>query len=167
MHDYAPELPNLRVTDSAGATTPLHRASSHCEAAAFGIAEFRRCGLPRRWWALPRGWSQSAPATTHELTVAKLPDLADSSGKTPRELAVRVGREILGQSPVPRSSGRDDLILIRRTHGSSKAIGSGHQHATIPAGPQLSMPRAEPARLPPATTAASIRSRLQLGTPLI
>jgi hypothetical protein len=46
----------VSFTDSAGVThTVSVAATSLYEAAALGIAEFRRCGLPRRWWGRPRG----------------------------------------------------------------------------------------------------------------
>ena len=93
----------VSFTDSAGVThTVSVSASSLYEAAALGIAEFRRCGFAEAMVgpATRLRVAVVAPATAHELTVGKLRAWLDSSGKTPREQAVKVGlREILGANP--------------------------------------------------------------------
>jgi hypothetical protein len=67
-------------------------AASLFEAAALAVAEFRRCGFA----AVTVGPATrllvtvEAPATTHELTFAKLQMWLDGDGKTPREQAVKV-----------------------------------------------------------------------------
>uniref|UniRef100_Q01TP7 Uncharacterized protein n=1 Tax=Solibacter usitatus (strain Ellin6076) TaxID=234267 RepID=Q01TP7_SOLUE len=90
-------------TDTAGVThTVSVSAASLYEAAALGIAEFRRCGFVEAMVGPTTRLKVAveAPATTHELTIAKLRAWLDSSGKTPREQAVKVGlREVLGPNP--------------------------------------------------------------------
>jgi hypothetical protein len=92
----------VSFTDSAGVThTVSVSAASLYEAAALGIAEFRRCGFAAMVGPATRlRVAVVAPATTHELTVGKLRAWLESSGKTPREQAVKVGlREVLGPNP--------------------------------------------------------------------
>jgi hypothetical protein len=93
----------VSFTDSAGVThTVSVSASSLYEAAALGIAEFRRCVFAEAMVgpATRLRVAVEAPATTHELTVAKLRAWLDSSGKTPKEQAIKVNlREIIGPNP--------------------------------------------------------------------
>jgi hypothetical protein len=62
------------------------------EAAVLGLAEFKRCGFAMAMAGPGTRLTISveAPSTAHELTVARLQAWLDSSGKTPREQAVKV-----------------------------------------------------------------------------
>jgi hypothetical protein len=73
-------------------------ASSLYEAAALGIAEFRRCGFADTMVgpATRLKVAVETPATMHELTVSKLQSWLESGGKTPREQATKVNlRQVL------------------------------------------------------------------------
>jgi hypothetical protein len=93
----------VSFTDSAGVThTVSVAASSLYEAAALGIAEFRRCGFAEAMVGPGTRLrvAVEAPATTHELTVAKVRTWLDSSGKTPKEQSIKVNlRELMGPNP--------------------------------------------------------------------
>src|SRR5260370_37919444 len=83
----------VSFTDSAGVThTVSVSASSLYEAAALGIAEFRRCGFAEAMVGPVTRLrvAVEARATTHELTVAKMRAWLASSGKTPKVHATRV-----------------------------------------------------------------------------
>ena len=87
--------------DGAGMThTVSVSASSLYEAAALALAEFKRSGFALA--AVGPGTrlkvAVETPATTHELSVAKLQSWLDSSGRTPREQEAKVTlRQILGR----------------------------------------------------------------------
>ena len=89
----------VSLTDTTGVThTVSVVASSLYEAAALGIAEFRRCGFAEAIVgpATRLKVAVESPATMHELTVAKLQSWLESSGKTPREPAIKVNlRQVL------------------------------------------------------------------------
>lgn len=75
-------------------------ASSLYEAAALGIAEFKRSGFAftNIGPATRLTISVEPPAMTHQLSVAKLQAWLDTNGKTPREQARKVTlRQLLGQ----------------------------------------------------------------------
>ena len=79
--------------DGAGIThTVSLAASSLYEAAALALAEFKRSGfaLAAVGPATRLRIDVEAPTTAHEISVAKLQSWLDSSGKTPREQAVKV-----------------------------------------------------------------------------
>jgi len=92
----------VSFTDGADMThTVTVSASSLYEAAARGIAEFKRSGFafasvgPATRLTI----SVEPPATTHELSVAKLQTWLDTNGKTPREQALKVTlRQLLGRT---------------------------------------------------------------------
>jgi hypothetical protein len=90
----------VTFTDGAGVTHSVTvAASSLYEAAARGIAEFKRSGFAFAavGSATRLTVSVEAPATSHELPVAKLQNWLDTSGRTPAEQAVKVGlRQMLG-----------------------------------------------------------------------
>jgi hypothetical protein len=67
-------------------------ASSLYEAAALGIAEFKRCGFAMATIgpATRLKVSVEIRATVHELNVSRLQAWLESGGKTPREHAVKV-----------------------------------------------------------------------------
>lgn len=74
-------------------------AASLYEAAARGVAEFKRSGFA--FASVGSGTrltiTVEAPTTTHELPVARLQTWLDTNGKTPAEQAVKVGlRQLLG-----------------------------------------------------------------------
>ena len=84
---------HVSFTDGAGVThTVSVTASSLFEAAALGVAEFRRCGFA--FAAVGPGTrltvTVQGPATSHELPVSSLQSWLDTNGKTPREQAVKV-----------------------------------------------------------------------------
>ena len=87
--------------DGANVThTVTVSASSLYEAAALGIAEFKRNGFafisigPATRLTI----SVEPPATTHELTARKLQAWLDSNGETPREQATKLTlRQLLGR----------------------------------------------------------------------
>jgi hypothetical protein len=91
----------VSFTDGADVTDSVRvSASSLYEAAALGIAEFKRSGFALA--AIGRGTrltiSVEAPATTHQLSVAKLQAWLDTNGKTPGEQAKKVTqRQLLGR----------------------------------------------------------------------
>ena len=91
----------VSFTDGADVThTVTVSASSLYEAAAVGIAEFKRNGfaLVSIGPATRLTISVEPPATTHELTVGKLQAWLDTNGKTPREQATKVTlRQLLGR----------------------------------------------------------------------
>jgi hypothetical protein len=79
--------------DGAGMTHAVTvSASSLYEAAALGIAEFKRSGFAFAAVGTATRLTVSVmpPATTHEITVAKLQAWLDTNGKTPREQAQKV-----------------------------------------------------------------------------
>lgn len=88
--------------DGAGVThTVLVSASSLYEAAALALAEFKKSGfaLTAVGSATRLKVMVEAPTTVHELNVGKLQAWLDSSGKSPREQAVKVTlRQLLGRS---------------------------------------------------------------------
>ena len=76
-------------------------ASSLFEAAARGLAEFKRSGfaLTAVGPATRLTIRVEAPATMHELSVSRVQAWLDSSAKSPREQAVKVTlRQLLGRS---------------------------------------------------------------------
>lgn len=79
--------------DSAGMThTVTVSASSLYEAAALGIAEFKRSGFAFASIGAATRLTVSIvpPATKHELTVAKVQAWLETNGRTPREQAQKV-----------------------------------------------------------------------------
>ena len=90
----------VSFTDGAGVTHSVTvAAASLYEAAARGIAEFKKSGFA--FAAVGPGTrltvSVEAPSTSHELPVAKLQNWLDTTGRTPAEQAVKVGlRQMLG-----------------------------------------------------------------------
>ena len=75
-------------------------ASSLYEAAAMGIAEFKKSGFAFAGIspATRLQIAVQAPAITHELSVAKLQAWLDTNGRTPREQTTKVNiRQILGR----------------------------------------------------------------------
>jgi hypothetical protein len=91
----------VSFTDGAGIThTVSVAASSLYEAAALGIAEFKRTGFA--FANLSAGTKLTvaidAATTTHELPVAKFESWLATNGKTPREQAAKVTlRQLLGR----------------------------------------------------------------------
>jgi hypothetical protein len=87
--------------DGAGVThTVSVAASSLYEAAALGVAEFKRCGFAMA--AVGPGTqlkiAVEVPATVHELSVSRLQVWLEASAKTPREQALKVRlRQLLGR----------------------------------------------------------------------
>jgi hypothetical protein len=76
-------------------------ASSLYEAAALGIAEFKKSGFAFGGINLATKLRVSVepPSITHEVSVAKLQAWLDSNGKSPREQAKKVTlRQILGRA---------------------------------------------------------------------
>ena len=76
-------------------------ASSLYEAAALAVVEFKRCGFAfaQMGSGMRLPVAVEAPATMHELTVAKLQTWLDANGKTPREQAQKVTlRQLLGRA---------------------------------------------------------------------
>ena len=92
----------ISFTDGAGVMhTVTVAASSLYEAAALAVVEFKRCGFA--FAQVGSGTrlqvAVEAPATMHELTVAKLQTWLDANGKTPREQAQKVTlRQLLGRA---------------------------------------------------------------------
>jgi hypothetical protein len=90
----------VSFTDGAGVTHSVTvAAASLYEAAARGVAEFKRSGFA--FAAVGTGTrltiTVEAPTTTHELPVKRLQTWLDANGKTPAEQAVKVGlRQLLG-----------------------------------------------------------------------
>jgi hypothetical protein len=83
----------VSFTDGANIThTVTVSASSLYEAAALGIAEFKKSGLAfaNIGPATRLTIAVEPPATTHELSVGKLQTWLDTNGKTPREQAAKV-----------------------------------------------------------------------------
>jgi len=83
----------VSFTDGAGMTHSVTvSASSLYEAAALGIAEFKKSGFAFAGVGTATRLIISVvpPATTHELTVAKLQAWLGSNGRTPREQAKKV-----------------------------------------------------------------------------
>ena len=78
----------VSFTDTQGMTHSVRvTAASLFEAAALGLAEFRRCTM-----------MDAAPGTTHEVPMPKLSAWLESNGKSPNEQAVKVTlRELLGR----------------------------------------------------------------------
>jgi hypothetical protein len=96
-----PSSCRVSFTDTEGIThTAVVTASSLYEAAALGVAEFRRCGLID---ALPGPVTMlsvavDSPGTRHDVPMRKLTAWLEASGRSPREQAVKVTlREILGR----------------------------------------------------------------------
>ncbi len=90
----------VAFTDGAGVTHSVAvSASSMYEAAAMGLAEFKKCGFAMAMAGPGTRLTITveAPSTMHELTVARLQAWLDASSKTPRERAVKVRlRQTLG-----------------------------------------------------------------------
>jgi hypothetical protein len=92
----------MSFTDTEGIThTAVVTASSLYEAAALGVAEFRRCGLidvvpgPVTMLSV----AVDSPSTRHEVPVRKLTAWLETSGKSPREQSVKVTlKELLGMA---------------------------------------------------------------------
>jgi hypothetical protein len=83
----------VSFTDGANIThTVTVAASSLYEAAALAVAEFKRSGfaLAAVGPSTRLTVGVETPATTHELTVAKLSAWLDAAGKTPAEQATKV-----------------------------------------------------------------------------
>ncbi len=83
----------VSFTDGAGITHSVTvAAGSLYEAAARGIAEFKRSGFAFAavGSATRLTISVEAPATSHELPVAKLQSWLDTNGKTPAEQAAKI-----------------------------------------------------------------------------
>jgi hypothetical protein len=83
----------VSFTDGGGVThTVSVSASSLFEAAARGIAEFKRTGfaLAAVGPATRLVIAVEPPATTYELSVAKLQSWLDTNGRTPRDQAMKV-----------------------------------------------------------------------------
>src|SRR4051794_36886986 len=83
-----PSSCKVGFTDGAGVThTVSITASSMYEAAALGLAELKRSGFAMAIAgpATRLTIAVESPATTHELSVARLQAWLDSSAKTPRE----------------------------------------------------------------------------------
>jgi hypothetical protein len=83
----------VSFTDSVGMMHSVTvAASSLYEAAALGIAEFKRSGFAFASVGSATRLTISVvpPATTHQLTVAKLQAWLDTNGRTPREQAKKV-----------------------------------------------------------------------------
>lgn len=83
----------VSFTDANGIThTARVSAASLFEAAALGLAEFRRCGFAGV--ALGMGTTLDvavqSPSTTHSLGLAKVEAWLSSSGKSPAEQALKV-----------------------------------------------------------------------------
>ena len=91
----------MSFTDGADVThTVTVSASSLYEAAVLGIVELKRSGFAFATVgpATRLRISVEPPATTHELSVAKLQTWLDTNGKTPREQATKVTlRQLLGR----------------------------------------------------------------------
>ncbi len=91
----------IMFTDGAGiGHTATVAANSLYEAAALGIAEFKRSGFAfgNLSAATTLTVAIEAPTTTHELTVGKLESWLNTNGKTPREQAAKVTlRQVLGR----------------------------------------------------------------------
>jgi hypothetical protein len=105
MFAYAKVVSNLRTcrvsfTDTEGLThTAQVAASSLYEAAALGIAEFRRCGMLNAASGLGTRLSVAveSPTTVHEIPVKKLAGWLETSGKSPQEQALKERlRELVG-----------------------------------------------------------------------
>jgi len=83
----------VSFTDSNSITHTAHvSAASLFEAAALGVAEFRRCGFAEV--AVGVGTTLDitvrSPSTTHSLRVSRLEAWLNSSGKSPAEQALKV-----------------------------------------------------------------------------
>jgi hypothetical protein len=91
----------VSYTDGAGVThTVSVAASSLYEAAALGVAEFKRSGFAAAMIgpATRLKVTVEGPTTTHELSVEKLSAWLDGVGKGAREQAVKVRlRQALGR----------------------------------------------------------------------
>jgi hypothetical protein len=88
--EIVPSSCRVSFTDTEGIThTAVVTASSLYEAAALGVAEFRRCGLidaspgPVTMLSVAVG----SPSTRHEVPMRKLMAWLESSGRSPREQA--------------------------------------------------------------------------------
>jgi hypothetical protein len=93
----------VSFTDGANMThTVTVSASSLFEAAALGLAEFKRSGfaLANVGGATRLTISVELPAATHTVAIARLQSWLNSNGKTPREQARKVTlRQILERGP--------------------------------------------------------------------
>jgi hypothetical protein len=93
----------VSFTDTEGIThTAAVTASSLYEAAALGVAEFRRCGLidalpgPVRMLSV----AVESPRTLHEVPMRKLTAWLEAGGRSPRKQATKValrGKLLLGR----------------------------------------------------------------------
>jgi len=104
LFGYAEVVPNVcacrvSLVDTEGIThTAQVTAASLLEAAALGLATFRRCGLMD---ATPGPTTQitvsvDVPSTVHQIPMRKLTSWLTSGGKSPMEQAVKVRlREML------------------------------------------------------------------------
>ena len=91
--EFVPSSCKVAFTDGAGVTHCVTiAASSRYEAAALALAEFKRCGfaIAMAGPATRLTVTVESPSTAHELTVSRLQAWLDTSGKTPREQAVKV-----------------------------------------------------------------------------
>lgn len=106
MFAYAGDVPNtsacrVSFTDTEGVTHTVRvTAASLYEAAAVGIAEFRRCRImdtgPRP--AVELTVSVDGPSTLHRIPMHKLTSWLATGGKSPSEQAAKVRlREILAR----------------------------------------------------------------------
>jgi hypothetical protein len=106
MFAYAEIVSSFRMcrvsfTDTEGMTHSVKvTAASLFEAAALGLAEFRRCAMMD---AAPGPATRltiavDSPSTVHEVPMRKLTSWLESGGKSPAEQAVKVRlREMLAQ----------------------------------------------------------------------
>lgn len=94
-------LCRVSFDDGSGMThTVSVSASSLYEAAVLALAEFKKSGfaLAQVGAGTRLRVAVEAPTTVHDLSVGKLQAWLESSGKTPREQAVKVTlRQILGR----------------------------------------------------------------------
>lgn len=97
-----PSICRVSFTDGADVThTVTVSASSLYEAAVLGIAEFKRSGFAFAGIgpATKMKVAVEPPATTHEISVAKVQTWLGTNGKTPREQAKKVTlRQLLGRA---------------------------------------------------------------------
>jgi hypothetical protein len=110
MFAYKRAVPTTRVctvsfTDSEGITHAVEiTATSLFEAAALGLAEFRRCGFAEAMFGLGTKLTVRVrgPEMSHTVSVGRLKSWLDGSGKSPGEHAIR---SRLRACVVARSSG--------------------------------------------------------------
>ena len=98
----------VSFTDGVGVTHAVSvSASSLFEAAALGVAEFKKCGfaLVEAGQGTKLTVAVKSPSTTHELTVARLEAWLDTNGRSPREQERKVAlRELLGRGRVDQKT---------------------------------------------------------------